>query len=157
AVHDAGGLTNVVPQNPQTGPEWWAAGEYALVIEGNTEEAITAFSSAIEQSRTTGDYYAARARAQMTVDRVAAERDLKLAELLGTFYEFPNAIRAEMTDDPVETYELRVRGVPPRIVDQNFEVVLFNRTAQFDLLPALRYIGPGTAIMQPWYDIAAFY
>ena len=157
AVHDPGGLAEIVPENPQTGPEWWVVGEYALIVEGKAEKAITAFSNAIEQSRTTGDYYAARARAQMTIDRAAAARDLALAELLGTYYEFPNAIRAKLTDDPVETYELRVRGVPPRIVDQNFEVVLFNRTAQFDLLPAVRYVGPGRAIMQPWYDIAAFY
>ncbi len=48
--------------------------------------------------------------------------------------------------------------MPPRIIDQNFEGVLFGgRVASFDLLPDMRPPGPGTAVLQPWYDLAASY
>ena len=48
--------------------------------------------------------------------------------------------------------------MPPRIIDQNFEGVLFGgRVASFDLLPEMRLPGPGSAVMQPWYDLAASY
>ncbi len=157
AVHDPESLQSLVPDDPQSGLEWWVVGEYALTVEQDVDKAVTGFSQAIEQESSMGDYYASRARAEMTIDPEAARRDLKIADLLGTIYEFPNALRAETAIDPLEIYELRVRAVPPRVVDQNFDVILFSRVAQFDLLPAVRFVGPGTVIMQPWYEIAAFY
>ena len=45
-----------------------------------------------------GRHYASRARARLTLDTAAALRDLDAAELLGTYYESPNAIRAQLAD-----------------------------------------------------------
>jgi lipopolysaccharide biosynthesis regulator YciM len=119
--------------------------------------AITNFDEAIVLNRTNGDYYVSRARAEWMNEPEAAERDLKLAELLTTRFEYPNAVRIHLATEPDDIYRLRVNAVPPRVLNQNFEGVLFGRAASFEVFLGMRYPGPGTQAMQPWYDIAAEY
>ena len=157
AVHDRATLEALVPDAPESAAEWWVVGEYALTVENDPARALEAFNEAIDRDRLNGDYYASRARVQMESDPQTAARDLNIAELLETRFEYPNAARARLATAPEEIYQWRVLGVPPRIVSQNFEAVLFSRIAQFDVLPTMRLPGPGRAAMQPWYDIADVY
>ncbi len=151
-------VQQLVPVNPQTAPEWWVVGEYALTVEGDAARAAVSFTEAIRLNPGFGDYYAARARALRLIDPEAAARDLNTARFLGTLYEYPNATAALMTNDPEQVVQLRARALPARILDQNFEGVLFGgRRAAFDLLPAMRVPGPGRLVMQPWYELAAMY
>ena len=116
--------------------------------------AIANFTHAIQRSPLTGDYYVSRARAEVTIDAAAAQRDLNLAQLLGTLYEYPNEVRAQLASSPDEIFELRATALPPYQVLQEFASVLYGRAAIFDVFPQMRRIGPGRAAMQPWYEIA---
>lgn len=140
---------------PQTGPEWWVAGAYALEVEGDVERAVECFTQAIQLNPSVGDYYAARGRAVRLVDEDSARRDLQLALLLGTFAEYPKAVLAEMTADPEEAYRLRAAALPSRVTLQEFAAVLYGRPAQFSLPPELGPVGPGRQAMQPWYAVAS--
>ncbi|MBZ0290995.1 MAG: O-antigen ligase family protein, partial [Anaerolineae bacterium] len=157
AVHNPELRATLVPQSPRTAAEWWVAGEYALTMDDNPAQAVSDFTEAIAHDWLNGDYYVSRARARISLDPDAAQRDLNLADLLGTKYEYPNAVRAKLAQSPEEIYQLRVAAVPPQIIDQNFEGVLFSRTADFEVTSSMRLPGPGTAAMQPWYDIAVAY
>ena len=156
AVHFPERLAELVSDNPQTAAVWWARGEYALAVEGDAATAMSAFTQAIALSPTTGDYYAARAQAASLLG-AETTRDLNLAQLLGTGYESVNAIRASLATGE-ERERLLAAAIPPRVIAQNFEGVLFGgRTASFELLPEVQPPGPGTEYMQPWYDLAALY
>jgi O-antigen ligase len=162
SVHDPNRAAALVPTSPATASEWWIVGEHGLTVENESVRAVEAFTQAIALDRRNGDYYASRARALLTSDLSAADRDLKFAVLLGTLDEYPNAIRAVLvasTDPNSEMlFGLRASALPPVVIDQNFEGVLYNgRVGSFRLLPEVRPPGPGTSAMQPWYDIAADY
>ncbi len=146
----------LVPGSPQTAAEWWVTGQ-DLLMKGQAEAAVNAFSQAIGLNRANGDYYVSRAWAEWMTDPDAAERDLNLGELLGTQFEYPNAVRVNLAKTPEDIYLLRAAALPPRALNQNFEGVLFTRPAGFELFSEMRYPGPGTEAMQPWYDIAANY
>jgi O-antigen ligase/cytochrome c-type biogenesis protein CcmH/NrfG len=151
----AGGL---VPQNPSTAAEWWVVGERALTVQKDPAAAVRAFSEAIQRARTTGDYYASRARAEMETDKPAALRDLNFAQLLGTYAEYPSALRAQFPASPEVVRQLRANALPTRFAGQEFAAVLYGgRPSAFQLLPEVRPVGPGRQAMQPWYDIAADY
>jgi tetratricopeptide (TPR) repeat protein len=150
-------LREIVPAQPDTAEEWWIAGEQALTRQNDAQKAAAFFTEAIHRAPGNGDYYASRARAELAADPAAAERDLQIAELLGTYAEYPNAIRAQMTAAEDEAYRLRAEALPPRRVGQEFAGVLFGRIADFDLLPTMRLPGPGREAMQPWYELAQQY
>ena len=115
-------------------------------------------SQALTDSTYRGDYYASRARARISSNAAGAERDLEAADLLGTYNESTNAIRAQLATTVDEQRKLWIAAVPPRILDQSFEGVLFaGRVASFDVLPEMRLPGPGHSVMQPWYELAASY
>ncbi|MEZ4667341.1 MAG: O-antigen ligase family protein [Anaerolineae bacterium] len=158
-AHDPLKAYALVPSNPATAPEWWVKGEYTLTVGQNARDALVAFGEAISHARTTGDYYAARARAAIAAGEMEmAKRDLDIAQLLGTVWEFPNSVRIQLASSTDEVHELRVDALPPRIIDQNFEGVLYGgRVAGFELVPSMRSPGPGHAAMQPWYDLAQEY
>ncbi len=161
AAHDPSALAALVPTDPVTAQEWWVTGEYALNVNGDARAAEAAFTQAVARhgyDAYLGDYYVARARARVTLDPAAAQHDLNIAELLGALYESPNAVRAQLTDSLDEKRQLWATAVPPHVIDQNFEGVLFaGRVASFDLLPEMRPPGPGREAMQPWYDLAESY
>ena len=160
AVHHPSDLVRLVPDHPVTAADWWVVGEYALSQEVDPAKAERAFTQAIDRegSIALGDYYASRARARLPSDPAGAARDLDIAELLGTFDESPSAIRARMATTLEEQRRLWAAAVPPRVIEQNFEGVLFGgRVGSFDLLPEMRLPGPGRVVMQPWYDLAASY
>lgn len=154
-------LPELVPVNPVTPAEWWVVAEHLLTVGGDPQAAEAAFTEAIHRHPNDGylgDYFASRARARLHFDHPGALRDLDIATLLGTVYESPNATRALLTDSPEQKARLLASAVPPRILEQNFEGVLFGgRVAAFDLLPEMRMPGPGRIVMQPWYDLAALY
>lgn len=154
AAYDPSRALDIVPINPQTAAEWWVIGEYSLTIEADLSIAQDAFSRAIQLAPTIGDYYVSRAKATYKSAASDAERDLKIALLLGTYAEYPNAVWAEFAPTPQEAERLRANALPPRQVLQEFSAVLYNRPAIFDLFPEMRRIGPGRAAMQPWYTIA---
>lgn len=154
AVYDPEHAYALVPDDPQTAPEWWVMGEYALSVEKDNNKAEQAFSQAIQLARTIGDYYASRARATLQTDPTAAERDLKLAQLLGTIAEYPNAIRVELATSPEEAEKLRTDALPSISVLQEFAGALYARPGDFDVLPEMGRVGPGRTAMQPWYTIA---
>jgi hypothetical protein len=150
-------LAELSPDNPTTAAEWWVRGQYALDVEQDFFIAMDALDRAIALNRTAGDYYVSRAYAVSLLDSPIPERDLNLAQLLGTRYESVNDVRASFAVGG-ERERLLALAVPPRFIAQNFEGVLFGgRTASFELLPEMRDPGPGTPIMQPWYDLAAIY
>ncbi len=156
AVYDPTRARNLVPTAPLSASDWWVVGEHELTIDRDPETAIAAFSQAIQQAPGVGDYYVARARAQLSLDPDAAEHDLNLAQLLGTTFEYPNAVRAQLAESPAEREFLQVNALPPRQVLQEFAAVMYGRSvALFDVFPEMRRIGPGRAAMQPWYEIAA--
>jgi O-antigen ligase len=162
AVHDPDRAAALVPTAPATAAEWWIVGEHALTVENDAPRAVDAFTQAIALDRRNGDYHASRARALLASDPDAADRDLKFAALLSTLDEYPNAIRAALvaSTDPASDalFGLRASSLPPVVIDQNFEGVLYaGRVGSFRLLPEVHPPGPGTHAMQPWYDIAADY
>lgn len=154
-VHDPDRAYTLVAEQPSTAAQWWITGEYALTVLQDASAARAAFSEALRLSGRVGDYYAARARATFTSDPDAARRDLDMAYLLGTRFEYPNATRALMTDTPGERRRLLFQSLPPRIIRQQFAAVLYGgRMANFDLFPEMRFPGPGRSVMQPWYTLA---
>jgi tetratricopeptide (TPR) repeat protein len=154
-VHDPERLVSLVPQSPQTADEYWVAGEHALTVANDTDSAATFFSQAIKRDKRNGDYYAARARATLTSDPDMAQRDLDLAELLGTRFEYPNVTRIEFAQSQDEIDTLLARALPGRTIKQEFAAVLYGgRAADFDLFPEMRAPGPGRDAMQPWYTLA---
>ena len=149
---------DVVPDEPQTADEFWIAGQHALVVLNDPETAAELFSEAINHNRDKGDYYVSRARATLETDPEAAQRDLDLATLLDAEDEYPNAVRAQMTTDIVERDQLLAQAIPAGGTPQEFAAVLYGgRAAIFDVLPNMRPVGPGTSVMQPWYDLAEGY
>ena len=159
-THESEQLEALVPAAPETAAEWWVTGEYAL-SQGDAQKAEAAFTEAINRltnSTYRGDYYASRARARLMLDPAGAARDLAAADLLGTYNESPNAVRAQLAHTLDEQRRLWKDAVPPQVIDQNFEGVLFaGRVASFNLLPEAHLPGPGHSVMQPWYDLAASY
>lgn len=153
-VYSPSHISELVPDRAQSAAEWWVVGENALTIDNDAATAQNAFTQAIQLAPTNGDYYVSRARATYTTDPNSADRDLKLATLLGTYAEYPNAVWAEFAATPQEAERLRANALPPRQVLQEFAAVLYNRPANFDLFPEMRRIGPGRSAMQPWYTIA---
>jgi O-antigen ligase/tetratricopeptide (TPR) repeat protein len=154
STYDATRAAQLVPSNPKTAAEWWVAGENTLKVNNNSVDANKDFSEAIRLAPTTGDYYVSRARATYLSDPTAARRDLAIADLLGTSAEYPNALRAEMTNNPEEAALLRAQALPNRSNPQEFAAVLFNRPAQFQVFPEMQGVGPGRAAMEPWYRVA---
>ncbi|HEX2906568.1 MAG TPA: tetratricopeptide repeat protein, partial [Phototrophicaceae bacterium] len=157
AAHNPERAAEMVSDTPQTAAEYWIAGEHALTVNQDSTAATAYFTAAIEQARTTGDYYAARARAELRLDPNAARRDLDIATLLTTWAEYPNAIRAELAATPEEAHQRRAEALPPRTTLQEFAATLYGRPAIFDLLPEVRAPGPGRTAMQPWYTLAEEY
>lgn len=143
---------------PVTAREWWVVGEMALQ-EGDAAGAVEAFSASIALERGLGDGYVARARANAALgDRALAQADLRVAELLVTQFENIGAARLVLADSADDLNRLRAQALPLRVIDQNFEGVLFaGRVASFDLLLSVRYPGPSRTVMSPWYDLAADY
>lgn len=161
AALDPDQLGSLVPSEPVSPNDWWVVGEHALAVDGDPQAADVAFTQAIEllgDLTYGGDYFASRARARVTIDLAGAQRDLDIAILLGTSNESPNAVRAQLASSPDAQRRLWAAAVPLRIIDQNFEGVLFaGRVASFDVLPEMRLPGPGRRVMQPWYDLAESY
>lgn len=150
-------LMTVVPAQPVTASDWWIVGEHALTVEADAARAVAAFDEAIRLNRSSGDYYASRARALSSTNPAAARRDLDIARFLGTRFEFPNAIEIQIAPDD-QRQRLQATALPPRIQSQEFEGVSFaGRRASFDPLPTMRFPGPGEALLQPYYDLAANY
>jgi len=155
SVHDPARARTLVSSAPVTAAEWWIAGEYALTVEHRPEAASSAFSKAIASEPTNGDYYASRARAEAAIDPNAASRDLNIAQLLGVLYEYPNAVRAQLSSTSAEREMFLANALPPRLVLQEFAAVMYGRSvALFDVFPEMQRIGPGRDAMQPWYEIA---
>ena len=154
-------LDGLIAEPPVTAADWWGRGERALALDGSPAEAVEAFSAAIRLSRSDGDLYAARARARLALgDLEGAARDLDLAELLKARHERPGVVRVARAEHrgapPPEIDRLRAAALPPRVINQNFEGVLYQgRVASFDVLPSMRLPGPGRAALRPWYDLAA--
>jgi hypothetical protein len=154
----------LLPAQPATPAEWWLYGTH-LLDEGRPSEALAALQTAYAGARGRGDYAVSVARALLAQQPPRFEeagRYLDLAVLLGTLYEFPDAVRAEMArlrGDPITMVNAyRARAVPPRVIDQNYEGVLYGgRVASFELLPDIQRPGYGPNVVQPWYDLAAFY
>ncbi len=125
---------------PATAQEWWVTGEVALTIDGDPAAAEAAFSEAIALDRANGDYYVARARATLESDPDIAQRDLDIAEMLGTTYECLNCVRTAFarTDDKINAL-LEAAG-PHRVVRQYFAAVLYGgRLADFDIPSELHW------------------
>ncbi|MCC6803231.1 MAG: O-antigen ligase family protein, partial [Anaerolineae bacterium] len=147
AALDPQRLAALVPAAPASAGEWWVVGEHALTVAGDARAADAAFTQAIARlgdPTYRGDYYASRARARLSFDSDAAQRDLNVAALLGTYNESVNAIRAELSTSVDEQRRLWAAAVPLRVIEANFEGVLFGgRVASFDVLPEMRLPGPG--------------
>ncbi|MEQ8677477.1 MAG: O-antigen ligase family protein [Aggregatilineales bacterium] len=157
--HDPEAAYGLVPQNPQSAADWWVVGEYALTVDNDPVAAFESFTEAIGRSSRYGDYYASRARAAIALNSLdQAQSDLNMAELLGTFSEYPDAIRANLTNDPAQEILLLQNALPSRFVPQEFSAVLYGgRFSQFDIPSQMRYPGPGREVMQSLYELAEIY
>jgi O-antigen ligase/tetratricopeptide (TPR) repeat protein len=144
----------LVKEDPESPVDYWVAGEYARIVENDPQKAVSLFSQAIEFSTTRGDYYVSRARAYVSLDADAAQRDLNMGRFLGVTQITANSVWAELAETEEEANRLYAESLPPRIVWQSFETVLYGRSARFELLPEMRFPGPGREAMQPWYTIA---
>ncbi len=156
----SGLVTEDFPQNPTTATEYWMRGIFRLELENDPVSAYEDFTQALLMNRTWGDAYASRARAGIAIgdDFAQVQRDLRLAVLLGTTYESPNAISALIASTPEDAIPLLAGAVQPQYIEQNFEGVLFlGRRASFLPLSTGGLPGPGTAVLQPWYDLAIIY
>ncbi|NDJ59778.1 MAG: hypothetical protein GYB67_01565 [Chloroflexi bacterium] len=148
----------LLPDDPVTAADYWVLGEHALTADNNPEQAVEHFTAALARGPLyPGDYFASRGRAQLTLDpSAAAARDLDIAALLVTLYESPNAIRVALAETPEAVQALRLTAVPLRVIEQNFEAVLYQgRRGSFEIIPEMRQPGPGTMVLQPLYDLAA--
>ncbi|GAB4326694.1 MAG: hypothetical protein Kow00117_13950 [Phototrophicales bacterium] len=154
-VRTAHGYPTSRPTVPTSAADYWVEGETATT----PQDAIVAFTEAIRLDDNNGDYYASRARAYIAAGNIqTAKRDLTLARLYGTRFEYPNAIEATITDDPRSREALIRQALPGRVIPAEFAAVLYGgRPATFDLLPAMRPIGPGKDALQPWFDLAQAY
>ncbi|MBK8034017.1 MAG: O-antigen ligase family protein [Chloroflexi bacterium] len=149
---------SLVNPTPTSAMQWWIVGQHELTVQGDPSRAAHAFTQAIERDRGNGDYYVSRARAEVSVEPAAAQRDLDIADMRPTCQELPNAVRLALVESPEVLNRLRAVAVPGRIIEQNFEGVLFQgRVASIELLPSMRLPGPPTEVLQPWYDLAAAY
>jgi len=157
-VHAANKLESIVPVSPQDESDWWVVGDYALTVENDPRQAVEAFTRAIAIAPRSGDYYASRARAYLHFEPELAKLDLDRAQVLGTMFEYPNAIRARLADDMNEILHLKIDAIPLRIIPQEFAATLYNgRPAVFDILPQTQYPGPGGQSIEPWLDVAYTY
>lgn len=142
----------LIPQNPQTDIEWWVVGEHAL-NNNELQQAETAFTNAIELNPINGDYYVSRAKARLDQPELA-QRDLDLAQVYGTRFEYPKAIMAQFAATVEEANQLRATALPLRIQSQEFAAVMFARPAIFDIPREMRLPGLGTTELEPWYVVA---
>lgn len=160
-THDPARAAALVPESPVSAGEWWVLGQHALSITNDREAAIEAFTRAIQRMPYRGDYYVSRAAALWQDNPAAADLDLQRAVVIGTDFEFPNAVRMQMTlastSDQGERITALESGYPLRTVGQSFPVILFRRPANFDVLMPMRPIGPGRSALEPWYTLAAEY
>lgn len=156
AVHDPARAEALVPTDPTTAADWWVVGQAAYAV-GDMAGAEAAFSQAITRAPRWGDAYASRARSRITSDPDGARRDLTLAELLGPQFESVAMARADLTDDLAEKRRLWASALGARTVIQEYAAVMYGRPAGFDVLPALRPLGPGRAALAPWYALAQSY
>lgn len=154
AVHDQNAAADLVPDTPTTAGEWWVVGEYRLSVEGDADAAAEAFSQAIDLNPVRGDYYVSRARATWQSQPDAARLDLDAADYLGTAYEYPNAVRALLAEDTEVRRDALAGALSPRAVIPEFSTVLYGRVAFFDVLPSMRFPGPGDSALASWYALA---
>lgn len=155
AIIDPDRAQTLVTDNPQSAREWWILGEYTLTTENNPELAETYFDEAISGARTNGDYYVSRARATLFTDPDSARNDLEVAYLLGTNYEYPNAVLAQLETDDGIINQLLAEAIPARRVLQEFSAVLYaGRYAIFDIPLNLRLPNYGHEALLPWYTLA---
>ncbi len=155
-AHDPARAAALVPSEPVTVEEWWVVGQ-AAYESGDRTGAEAAFTQAIVLAPRLGDLYVSRAHSRVDSDPEGARRDLTIAELVGTWLEYPNAVRAELTDDLDEQRGYWAAALPPRAVGQEYAAVMYVRQAGFDIAPLMRPVGPGSAALAPWYALAQSY
>ncbi len=139
ATHFPDEAPNYVPQNPQTGAEWWIIGEHALRFENNPQKAIEAFTNAINRDGQNGDYYAGRARAKIALGEDATV-DVNTASLLPRRFESVALIRADMAEQAgdMEVAQKLRESAQSRTVGGEFAGVLYHgRIGTFDLPQAM--------------------
>ncbi|RMG81794.1 MAG: hypothetical protein D6712_15675, partial [Chloroflexi bacterium] len=120
-------------------------------------KAEQAFREAIKLAPYYGDYYVSLAQVIMQQSPDEAIELLDIATLIGTKDSYPNAIRADLASSEEERRNYLAAALPPRSQPQEFAAVLYNRVAGFDLLPEMRWPGPGEAALRPWFTLAAAY
>lgn len=159
-AHDPERLGALLDELPDDAYGSWVRGEAALDA-GDAEAAVTHFSDALSRGYgPIGDAYASLGRAWYMLDPAAPQTRLYLdaAVAAGTSLESPNVLRAELETSPERVFALRAQALPPRIIEQNFEGVLYlGRVANFELPASMRPPGPGRRAMEPWYAIAQDY
>lgn len=141
-----------------TDAQWWTVAESTRTLGADPQTAAETFTEAVRLAPRNGDHYVSRARALAAFDPISASRDLDLAQLLGTYLEYPGVVRVELAQSDAEREALRLVAVPARVIDQNFEGVLFGgRVASFEILSAMRLPLYSDAVLQPWRDLAGQY
>ncbi len=133
---------------PPTNDEWWNA----------TDARRSAFSTYTDNNLivlSVGDEYVQRAYARFATEPDAAWRDLAIAEQFGTYYENLALARVDLARTPEVRRAAQISAVSGRIIDQNFEAVLFQgRRAQFVTLPGLTGAPPTETDLRVWYELA---
>ncbi|MBW4436404.1 MAG: O-antigen ligase family protein [Pleurocapsa minor GSE-CHR-MK-17-07R] len=147
------------PLGERTG-EAYVAGR-VLLAQGDAEGAQAAFSDALSLSPGSWQYalWAARANLAATGDTLltpAGDDFLRHAELISQRLDGANAVRALQTSLTREArLRLQLTSLPPVVVDQNFEGVLFNgRVGNFQVYPEMRRPSVGEEAVAPALDAA---
>lgn len=144
---------SLIPVEPTTDVDWWIVGHDLLINVGDLIRAEEAFSQAIRLNPSNGDYYVSRALTRLS-NKELAMRDLELAELNGTRYEYPKTVWAMLAEDQQSAQQLKAEALPIYSAPQEFSAVLYNRRAVFDIPRDMRFPGLGRSILAPWYEVA---
>ena len=144
---------------------YWAIARYE-VYAGNLENALSAYDTAIDQSRiaSKAELYAERAEVQLQLGNLElAEEDARTAIFLqpiegsGGYYILAQlALMDDSADDEILNDWL-AQAVTPRVVFHEYGGAVYGRLAFLDYLPQMQVAGQGQQAYEPWFLLAERY
>ncbi len=153
----AGGLPG--GEYESVGQEMTCEGEVALRLEGDPVGALARFDEALEANSRLGEAYVGRAEARLVMgDEMGAERDALTGRFLGSRRaNFVLGQIEEARGDLDAAERAYIRGGPLRLDPAGYEVAVYHRQGQLDLLPGFAAPGPGAYALESWEALARLY
>jgi O-antigen ligase/tetratricopeptide (TPR) repeat protein len=153
----AGG--SLVGEYESAAQEMACEGEVALRLEGDPVGALARFDEALEANSRLGEAYVGRAEARLVMgDEAEAERDALTGRFLSSRRaNFVLGQIEEARGDLDAAERAYMRGGPLRLDPSGYEVAVYYRQGQLDLLPGLIAPGPGAYALESWEALARLY